>query len=359
MVDVGVVGFGLAGRAFHAPIIHAVPGLRLAAIVQRSGNSAREAYPAVKIVRDLDELLAIESISLVAIATPNETHFPFAKRCLEAGRHVVVDKPFTNTFAEARELVELARKRDRVLTVYQDRRFDGDFRTVEELLVKGSLGKIVRFESAFDRLRPQIRANSWKEEPAPGSGVFFDLAPHLVDQALQLFGPPESVLADLRIEREGSLTDDAFDLTFYYQDGLRAVLAESMLAPDPRPHYRIQGTRGVYVKQALDPQEALLRAGHPASGEDWGVEPESDWGTLTLWNAGELSRQRVPTKRGDYRDFYAQVRNAIEGRAAPPVTLDEALRLMYTLELCVESSRKRAPLPFSFGTISNSAGSTR
>ena len=348
MIDVGVVGFGLGGRAFHAPIVHAVPGLRLAAIVERSGNSAREIYPDAKIVRHIEELLAIKSISLIAIATPNETHFPFAKRCLEAGRHVVVDKPFTNTLAEARELVELTCKHDRVLTVYQDRRFDGDFRTVQELLAKGSLGKIVRFESAFDRCRPQIRANSWKEKPAPGSGVFLDLGPHLVDQALQLFGPPEHVLADIRIEREGSLTEDAFEVTLYYKNGLRAILTASMLAPDPRPHYRIQGTRGVYVKHTLDPQEALLRADHPATGDDWGVEPEKDWGTMTLWGDGELKHASVPTLRGDYRDFYAQVRDAIEGRATPPVTPDEALRLMYTLELCVDSSRKRATLPWAF-----------
>ena len=348
MIDVGVVGFGLGGRAFHAPIIHAVPGLRLAAIVERSGSSAREIYPDAKIVRDIEELLAIRSISLIAIATPNETHFPFAKRCLEAGRHVVVDKPFTSTLAEARALAELARKHDRVLTVYQDRRFDGDFRTVQELLARGSLGKIVRFESAFDRCRPQIRTNSWKEKPAPGSGVFFDLGPHLVDQALQLFGPPEHVLADIRIEREGSLTEDAFDVTLYYKNGLRAILTASMLAPDPRPHYRIQGSRGVYVKHSLDPQEALLRADHPAMGDDWGVEPENDWGTMTLWSEGELTHANVPTLRGDYRDFYAQVRDAIEGRAIPPVTPEQALRLMYTLELCVESSRKRAPLPWAF-----------
>jgi scyllo-inositol 2-dehydrogenase (NADP+) len=348
MIDVGVMGFGLGGRAFHAPIIHAVAGLRLAAIVERSGSSAHEIYPHAKIVRDIEELLAIKSISLIAIATPNETHFPFAKRCLEAGRHVVVDKPFTSTLAEARELVELARKHDRVLTVYQDRRFDGDFRTVQELLAKSALGKIVRFESAFDRCRPQIRANSWKERPAPGSGVFFDLGPHLVDQALQLFGPPEHVLADIRIEREGSLTEDAFDLTLYYKNGLRAILMASMLAPDPRPHYRVRGTRGVYVKQTLDPQEALLRGDHPAMGDAWGVEPEKDWGTMTLWSDGEVKNANVPTLRGDYRDFYAQVRDAIEGHAIPPVTPDEALRLMYTLELCVDSSRRRAPLPWAF-----------
>lgn len=359
MIDAAVVGFGLGGRAFHAPIINAVPGLRLAAIVQRHGNEAQEIYPDAKIVRDLDELLAMKSVSLIAIATPNETHFPFGKKCLEAGRHVVVDKPFTTTLAEARELIEIARRNDRVLTVFQERRCDGDFRTVQDLLAKRALGKVVRFESAFDRCRPQVKADSWKEEPKPGSGMFFDLAPHLVDQTLELFGPPQSVLADIRSERENSRTADAFDLTFYYKDALRAILAQSMLAPDPRPHYRLQGTRGVYVKHALDPQEALLRAGKAVGGDDWGVEPEKDWGTLTLWNGGELTHQKVPTLRGDYRDFYAQVRDAILGNAKPPVTSGEALRLMYTLELCEESSRKQMPLPWKFAATTNLAGNVR
>src|SRR5438552_4722961 len=188
MIDVGVVGFGLGGRAFHAPIIHAVPGLRLAAIVERSGSSAHEIYPDAKIVRDIEELLAIKSISLIAIATPNETHFPFAKRCLEAGRHVVVDKPFTTTLEEARELVALAKKQDRVLTVYQDRRFDGDFRTLQKMIAEGTLGRIVNFQTAFDRCRPVVNKNTWKEKPALGSGVFFDLGPHLIDQTLVLLG---------------------------------------------------------------------------------------------------------------------------------------------------------------------------
>jgi scyllo-inositol 2-dehydrogenase (NADP+) len=348
MIDVGVVGFGLGGRAFHAPIIHAVPGLRLAAILQRNGNLAQEFYPEAKVVRALDELLELKTISLVAIATPNETHFPFAKRCLEAGKHVVVDKPFTNTLAEASELVALAKKQNRVLTVYQDRRFDGDFRTVKKLISDRTLGRVVRFETAFDRCRPVVKHGTWKEKALAGSGTFFDLGPHLVDQALELFGPPETVLADIRIEREGSLTEDAFELTFYYQSGLRAVMLESMLAPDPRPHYRIQGTNGVYVKNTLDPQEALLRADQPATGDHWGVEPEKDWGTLTLFDGGELKRQKFPTLRGDYRDFYAQVRDAIEGKGRPPVSANEALQLMYTLELCRESSRQRAPLPWVY-----------
>ena len=348
MIEVGVVGFGLGGRAFHAPIIHQVSGMRIAAIVQRSGNVSQQFYPDAKIVRDLDEMLAMKEISLVAIATPNETHFPFAKRCLEAGRHVVVDKPFTNTLAEARELVALAKNQNRILTVYQDRRFDGDFRTVKKMIADDTLGRVMSFKTAFDRCRPVVNKNTWKEKAAPGSGVFYDLGPHLVDQSLQLFGPPEQVLADIRSEREGSVIEDAFDLTFYYPNGLRTYMNASTLAPDPRPHYRIQGTKGVYVKQGLDPQEALLRADQPATGEKWGVEPENEWGTLTLWQSGELIKKTLPTLRGDYRDYYVQVRDAILGKAKPPVSFDEALQLMYTLELCMESGRKRAPLPWVF-----------
>ncbi len=303
MLGVGLVGFGLGGRAFHAPIIHQVAGLRLAAILQRTGNSSQQVYPNVRVVRDLDELLGINSISLVAISTPNETHFPIAKKCLQAGRHVVVDKPFTTTLYEARELVALAKEAGRILTVYQDRRFDGDFRTLQKMVADRRLGRIVNFQTTFDRCRPLINTKTWKEKPALGSGVFFDLGPHLIDQTLVLMGEPEQVLADIRSEREGSVTPDAFDLTFYYKDGARAELNVSTLAPDPRPHFRVQGTLGVYVKQTLDPQEALLRADHPATGEGWGVEPESDWGTLTLWPGGELKRERVPTLGGEYRDF--------------------------------------------------------
>ena len=348
MIFVGLVGFGLGGRAFHAPIIHQVPGLRLASVLERSGNRSQQIYPEVRVVRDLDELLTIDSISLVAIATPNETHFPFAKKCLQAGRHVVVDKPFTTALAEARELVKLAKERGRILTVYQDRRFDGDFRTLQKMMAEGTLGRIVKFQTAFDRCRPVVNSETWKEKAKLGSGVFFDLGPHLIDQALMLLGEPEQVLADIRSEREGSVTPDAFDLTFYYKDGARAEMNVSTLAPDPRPHFRVQGTKGIYLKPGLDPQEALLRRDQPATGENWGVEPESDWGTLTLWEGGRLNKERVPTLRGDYRDFYAQLRDSILGKALPPVSGEEALRVMYALELSMESSRRRTALPWVF-----------
>jgi scyllo-inositol 2-dehydrogenase (NADP+) len=345
MIDTALIGFGLGGRAFHAPFIATVSGLRLAAVLQRNGNDAADIYPGTKIVRSLDELLAISSIRLVAVSTPNHTHFPLAKACLKAGRDVVVDKPFATTLAEARELVALAQKTGRLLTVYQERRLDGDFLTLEKLISSGELGRLLRFEETFDRCRPAIR-DSWKERPGPGNGVFYDLGPHLIDHALKLFGPPEMLLADIRAERENAPNDDAFDVTFYYPSGLRAYLSSSTLAPIPRPHFRVLGTKGSYVKQGLDPQEALLRAGQAVGGDSWGVEKEEEWGTLVQFGATETTQRRVPTLRGDYRIFYENVRDVMFGKAKPLVTLEEALRVMYALELATESSAQKKVLPW-------------
>jgi predicted dehydrogenase len=343
MIDVGLIGFGLGGKSFHAPVISAVDGLRLAAVLERHQNSAAEIYPGVEIVRTLEDLLALASVKLVAISTPNETHFPYAKACLEAGRDVVVDKPFTATLAEAKQLAQLARKSGRLLTVYQERRLDGDFSTLKALLAEGQLGRLVHYESCFDRCRPQIR-DSWKERAGPGSGVFFDLAPHLIDHVLVLFGEPEALLADLRTERDNATSCDAFDVTFFYGKGFRASISSSTLAPVVRPHFRVRGTRATFIKQNLDPQEALLRAGQPVAGESWGMETEENWGTLKPTD-GSAAR-RIPTSRGDYRIFYQNVRDAMLGKAEPLVTLEEALRVMYALELASASSAQRKVLPW-------------
>ena len=343
-IDAGLIGFGVAGRAFHAPIIQAVHGLRLAAIVQRSGSSAAELYPEARIVRSFEELLAIESIRLVAIATPNDSHFSYAKRSLEAGRDVVVDKPFTTTVEEAKELVALAEKLGRLITVYQDRRWDGDFQTVRQLLASGELGRLVRFESYYDRFRPNLRPGAWREKPGPGSGILFDLGPHLIDQALFLFGTPQFVEADVRIERDSCVTDDAFDIVLHYSNGLRAALHATMLAAVARPHYVLLGTKGSFVKYALDPQEALLRAGQVPGGAKWGVDPEENWGTLTLSDGTTTAKRRIPTARGDYRGFYENVRDAIQGRAALAVTPPHAVNVMRMLELARESSERKAAI---------------
>src|SRR6266852_1596742 len=262
MIEVGLIGFGLAGRAFHAPVIRAVPGLHLAAILQRSGAEAAEKYPDVRIVRSVDELLAIPEIRLVVIATPNETHYPFARQCLEAGRDVVVDKPFTTILEDAVSLVEIAKNADRLLTVYQNRRYDGDFQALRQLVAAGTLGRIVRFETTYDRYRPQLKPSAWREASRPGSGILFDIAPHLIDHALVLFGLPEAVTADVRIERENAVADDAFDITLHYANSLRAVLRSCILAAAPRPRFVVLGTQGSFVKQSFDPQETNLRHGN-------------------------------------------------------------------------------------------------
>ena len=341
MIDVGLIGFGLAGRAFHAPVIRAVPGLRLAAILQRSGNEAAERYPDVRIVRTLDELLAIKEIRLVVIATPNDSHFPLAKQCLAAGRDVLVDKPFTTTLDEAIALVRFAKQQNRLLTVYQNRRYDGDFQAILQLVASGALGRIVRFESNYDRFRPQLKPNAWRERSGPGAGIFFDLAPHLIDHALMLFGLPLALTADIRREREGAVADDAFDLAFHYPRGLRADLRSSILAAVTRPRFLLHGTQGAFIKQSFDPQESNLRRGYIPTDSAWGAEPEENWGLLTLSENGTLTQRRVPSVNCDYRDFYANLRDAILGKAKLAVTPEWALDVMRLLELARESSDER------------------
>ena len=341
MIDVGLVGFGLAGRCFHAPVIRAVPGLRLAAIVQRTGDAAALAYPDARIVRSLDELLAIHSIRLVVIATPNQTHFSFAKRCLEAGRDVVVDKPFVTTVAEALGLLQTAKKLGRILTVYHNRRFDADFQALRKVAAHGELGRIVRFESTYDRFRPTSKPGAWREKPGPGSGVLFDLAPHLIDQALVLLGRPEAVAADVRIEREGFATDDAFDILFHYPEGVRALLRATMLSAAPRPRLVVLGTKGSFLKREFDPLENELRHSRVPKGESWVLEKEENWAELTLAEDGQTRQMKIASV-GDWREFYANVRDAMLGKVPLLVTPQQALNVMVGLELALESNRKRS-----------------
>jgi scyllo-inositol 2-dehydrogenase (NADP+) len=345
LIDVGLIGFGIAGRAFHAPVISAVYGLRLAAILQRSGSDAAAAYPDVPIARSLDTLLAINNVQLVVIATPNVSHFELARQCLLAGRDVVVDKPLTTTYQEASELVQVAKASQRLLSVYQNRRWDGDFMTVQELLRGGQIERVVLFESRFDRFRPRVQALSWRERAEPGSGLLFDLGPHLIDQALVLFGAPEAISADLRLEREGAVMDDAFDVTLFYPR-MRALLRAGMLVSEAAPRFVIQGTRGSYVKFGMDPQEEALKRGERPHGENWGVEPPNRWGTLHLANGEKLTDLPLPTVRGDYRQYYENVRDALLGTAPLTVTPQQALDVMRALELAQEAARTGCKIPW-------------
>jgi predicted dehydrogenase len=346
MIEVGLVGFGLAGRAFHAPVIRAVPGLRLAAILQRSGNEAAEKYPDVRIVRSVEELLAMREVRLVVIATPNDTHYSLARTCLEAGRDVVVDKPFTTTLEEAKSLVQFAKETRRLLTVYQNRRYDGDFAAIRKLVEEGTLGRIVRFETNYDRYRPQLKPGAWRETKRAGSGILFDIAPHLIDHALVLFGLPEAVTADVRIEREGAIADDAFDIMLHYPRGMRAVLRSSIQAAAPRPRFVVHGTQGSFVKQTFDPQENNLRHGKIPTDAAWGAEPEENWGVLTAAAADGVAQRRIPSSDCDYRDYYANVRDALLGKGTLAVTPEWSLNVMRLLELGRKSSDERRTIPW-------------
>lgn len=350
-IRVGVIGFGLAGRVFHTFFVHAVPGLELAAIVQRSGDDAAKAYPHAQQLRSVDELLADSSIQLIVVGTPSDTHYEIARQCLLAGRHVVIDKPFTLASAEAAGLILLARERKLLLTAYQNRRWDGDFLTVQQILASGELGRAVSFESHFDRFRPEPRLAVWRENGGPGGGTLFDLGPHIVDQALTLFGAPSAITASVRAERPGALVDDAWDLLLEYGRGgsgsapITALLRATTTACIPGPRFVLHGTQGSFLKYGLDPQEDQIQSGMPVDNPAFGQDPESDWGELRP--AGGASR-RIPTLPGDYRGYYANVRDAILGVAPLAVTPEQAWRTTRLIELARESSAQGRRLPVDF-----------
>jgi scyllo-inositol 2-dehydrogenase (NADP+) len=336
-IRAGLVGFGHGGSIFHAPFLHAIDGLELAAILQRHGDTAAQAYPGVAIVRSIRELLALPDIDLVVISTPPSTHFELAYQALEANKHVVLDKPFVATSEEARQLIDLARARNRVLSVYQNCRWDGDFMTLQQVLASNELGRLVTFESRYDRYRPGPRTKPWQEKTSPGNGVLHDLGAHLVDQALVLFGTPEAIVADVRLERDLAVVNDAFTLCLYYPR-LRVWLSSTMLARTPGPRFVAHGTLGSFVKYGLDPQERALQSGATLGGPHWGEEPEANWGTLATTRDGHPVEPRIPTLPGDYRKYYENLRDAIWGVAPLAVTAEQGWRTIRLLELALESS---------------------
>jgi predicted dehydrogenase len=354
-IGVAVIGFGLAGRVFHAPFVSAVPGLKLEAIVQRNGDEAAKAYPKTSILRSVEEALVDSSISLIVVGTPNETHFSLARQALQAGKHVVIDKPFATSSAEARELIELATEKRLVLAPFHNRRWDGDFLTVRKVLNAGELGRLVTFESHFDRFRPLPREATWKEAGNDANGMLFDLGPHLVDQALALFGAPQAITASVRRDRDKTEIEDAFDIVLHYPR-LLAICRATMLAAEPAPRFLLHGTRGSFRKYGLDPQEPALVGGAtvPPMGDarEWLAEPEDAWGTLAVApdpaEPGNLVRSKVRTELGDYRGFYANVRDAITGSGALKITAEDGYRVIRLLELARQCSSEGRTLPVAF-----------
>ena len=297
----GLVGYGFAGQTFHAPVLSAVPGLELAAVASSQPHKVHADWPGVAVVPDVAALVARADIDLVVVATPNAQHHPVAKAALEAGKHVVVDKPFTLDVAEARDLELLSARNNRVLSVYQNRRFDADFLTLQQVLASGDLGRPVYLESHFDRFRPEVRER-WREQPVPGSGLWVDLGSHLLDQAVQLFGRPDTLQLDTAALRDGAQVEDYFHAVLRYDSGphapLRVVLHATTLAAHAAPRYIVHGTRGSYVKHGVDPQEDALRAGGRPGGDDWGMDPlPGELKTMAVENW--VRECTVPNRRGN------------------------------------------------------------
>lgn len=340
IINVGLVGYGFASQTFHAPLIQATEGLDLVAVSSSDAAKVQASLPNVEVEAQALALCKRSDIDLIVIPTPNDTHFSIAKAALTAGKHVVIDKPFTVTLSEGKLLRKLADDKERLLSVFHNRRWDSDFLTIKALLKAGTLGRLVNVESRFDRFRPEVR-DRWREKAAPGGGIWFDLGPHLLDQACELFGMPQAILLELGALRDGAKADDDF-LALLDYESFRVTLAAGTLVAEPTPRFRLHGTQGSFVKYGLDPQEDRLKAGE-APTPQWGEDTQH--GTLTLREGeGEdapLTRRELPTLPGDYLAYYQGIAAAIRDKAPLPVSVDDALRSMALLEAGLDSHRQR------------------
>ena len=337
---VGLVGYGFAGRRFHAPLIAATPGLVLAAVASSQAEVVAADFPGATVMPDAGALIAVEDIDLIVLATPNVTHKPLARAALEAGKAVVVDKPFTPTLADARDLVALADERSALLSVFHNRRWDTDFLGVRAVIREGLLGRITQFESHMDRFRPDVRER-WRERPGPGAGLWFDLGPHLVDQALQLFGLPNRIFADLAKQRTGAQVDDWAHVVLDY-DPLRVILHCSSLVSGGVNRFTVHGTSGSAIKRGPDPQDGQIQAGMIPGAPGWGVDPDP----ITLWTGDGVTRDRA-APCGDRRAFYIGVRDAMRGTGSNPVPPSQAVAVMAVLEDAVRSASVGGFVPLS------------
>jgi predicted dehydrogenase len=334
-IRVGIIGFGLSGRYFHAPLLLAHPGFSIKMVCTSREQEAKALIPEVQVVGNPSTLIRNPDIDLIINCAPNTLHFSHSAEALETGKHVVVEKPFVTSVVEGERLIELAARVNRVVSVFHNRRWDSDFLTVKKLIGSRRLGNIKHFESHMDRWRPQSRAQRWREQPLEGSGVFYDLGPHLIDQALDLFGMPERLMADIQCQKAGGTTDDYFHLTLYY--GSMRVLLQSSSFSSTSPRYQVFGDMGTFVKFGLDSQESQMRQGLSLFDHDFGKERERDFGIITNPETG-LS-QPVSSERGHYLAFYDQLYESLTQQRAAPVTAGEALRSIRLIELALCSSR--------------------
>lgn len=339
-INTAICSFGMSGWVFHAPFISTHPGFRFYAVWERSKNLAREKYPDVKVFRTLEELLTDELVELVVVNTPNATHYDFAKQALLAGKHVICEKPFTVTVAQAEELIQIAARQNKQLSVYQNRRFDSDYRTIKSVLDQKLLGNIVEAEFHFDRYKEELSPKQHKEIPIPGTGCLYDLGSHLIDQALQLFGMPQALFADIAAMRPVSKVDDYFELLLYYP-AHRVRIKSSYQVREALPGYVIHGSKGSFIKPKTDMQEAQLQAGMLPTENGYGTEPDAERGLLHTETEGKISREYISSFKGNYTDYYEGIYQAIRNKQPLPVTAEDGMKVIKIIEAAFQSSKER------------------
>jgi scyllo-inositol 2-dehydrogenase (NADP+) len=345
-VKTALLSYGMSGEVFHAPILDVLPGFELASIVQRNAGKATAHFPKIPIAKSVDAIFSNPDIELIIVNTPNETHFDFASGAMRAGKHVVVEKPFTVRSGEAEQLIEISKETDRVLTVFQSRRWDSDFLTVKRILNEGRLGKIVEFEAHYDRFRNYVEPNTWKEEARPGTGILYNLGSHMLDQVLVLFGLPDYVDARVGIQRPGGRVDDFYDIRLEYRDHL-VIVKSSYLVKETMPRYIIHGVNGSFVKFGIDPQEQALKEKQNPDDAAWGIEPQVFWGKLNVLENGIGVEELIPSERGDYKVFYKELYESIRGNALPPVDPAQAMMVIRLIEACYESNKNKRAVRIS------------
>lgn len=340
-IRTAILSYGMSGKLFHAPFLHVHPGFELYGVWERTKNEAIEKYPEIKTFRSLEELLSDSSIELVIVNTPNITHFEYARHALLAGKHVIVEKPFTVTTDEAEQLITLANEKKKLLSVYHNRRFDSDYKTIKKVLKEGLLGHINEAEFHFDRFRNELSPKTHKEVAVKGTGALYDLGSHLIDQALQLFGFPEAVFADIRMIRTNSQVDDYFELLLYYNDK-RVRLKANYLVREPLPGYIIHGSKGSFIKQRTDVQEKALLQNILPESPGWGVEPGTEKGLLHTEINGKVVREQVASLTGNYMEYYDSIYDAVRNNKDAPVAPLDGLQVIRLIEAAFESNAKRS-----------------
>ena len=339
-IKTALFSFGMSGKVFHAPFINLHKGFELAGAWERSKKQIQEFYPSAISYPSLESILVDDSIQLVIINTPTYTHYEYTKAALLAGKDVIVEKAFTTTVAEAIELKNLAEKKGVKISVFQNRRWDSDFKTIQKIKKSGVLGDIVEASFRFERYKPAIGPKQHKEVPGPGAGLLNDLGPHLIDQVLCLFGMPQSLYADIRIVREQSQVDDWFDISLHYKK-TRVQLKSSLVVCEQLPSFVLHGTLGSFIKSRADVQETNLQAGMLPNTADWGTEPESESGILHTEKNGEVVKEKIKTEQGNYYQYYDGVYKAITDNKPMPVTCDDGINVMRIIEAAAKSNTEK------------------